>query len=234
MIRHIEKCPNCGNNVEGQPQIDITRQLARKGTSFGANKVFKYILGSFIAPVLGTIVFPAVGTFIGFIICFILVYQAQKYADKISVQVDRQLFQHVDYSFTCPSCGRQWAKTFQTGLSDMPDDVLEALKTEKVNNTKGYSQIFGVIGLITIALFAYGLYYCITKDARYATGETYSTWFGTFDKYEVNYWWYAWGLAVVFNFFISLLVVPIWLKYLCDYFALKSMSLQDFMRKYFH
>lgn len=234
MIRHIEKCPNCGNNVEGQPQIDITRQLTRKGASMGANMAFKEILKGIIAPIIGTIVFPAVGTFIGFIIFFIFAYQAQKYVDRISVQIDREIYQQVNYSFTCPSCGRQWTKTFQTGVSDMPDDVLETLKEEKVNNVKGYSQILGVVALLIVGLFAYGLYYCITKDARYATGETYSTWFGTFDKYEVNYWWYAWGLAVVFNFFISLLVVPMWLKYLCDYFDLKSMSLQDFMKNYFH
>lgn len=233
MICHIEKCPNCGNNVQGEPQIDQIRQLTRKGVSSGTNYLFKKIIIGILAPIIGTVILPAFGTFIGFIILFVLFYQGQKYADKVSYQVDKNLYQHINYSFKCPNCGNQWTMNFQTGLSNMPDDVLEEIKAGKVNEAKGISQFCGILGLIVVLLLIYGLYYCITKDSRIDTGETYSTWFGSFEKYDCNYWWYMWGLVVIFSFIMSCIMVPLWLKYLGDYFTLKKMGLQEIMRKYF-
>ena len=58
-------------------------------------------------------------------------YQAQKYSEKVSKELDKQVYKNVTYNFTCSKCGKTWQKVFETGESDMPKELINKEKTGK-------------------------------------------------------------------------------------------------------
>jgi hypothetical protein len=231
MIKHIEKCPSCGNYTEGQPMLS----LARQAQSFGAKKGVSYILTHYVLPlVLGTIIFPAVGTFVGFLIACYFAYQAQKYSEKVSKELDKQVYKNVTYNFTCSKCGKTWQKVFETGESDMPKELINKEKTGKYEDAKINALMTGFFALIAVTLFIIGIYYCDHYDSTIATGQMMDTFFGSVEKHDTNWWWWFWALMVFVNFFISIAAIIGLFSFASKAISLRNSSDKDYLHKYYN
>lgn len=99
-----QQCPKCGNWVEGKKKEDLKRKatggLVKKGAA------------SAIGAVVGTLIAPGVGTFLGGAAANLLV------ADDVNKMADKtndMLFGSANYEFFCPNCGCVWEATADSG-----------------------------------------------------------------------------------------------------------------------
>jgi len=112
MTKVSEKCPHCGNIVEGHKIKSYVNKLTRQGAKSAAHSITRVgamgtgaAVGSAILPGIGTIVGGAVG-FLGSTMF------NQKVNEKIDNTIDKieDGYLTMDYEFTCPNCGHKWAK----------------------------------------------------------------------------------------------------------------------------
>ena len=112
MTKVSEKCPHCGNIVEGHKIKSYVNKLTRQGAKSAAHSITRVgamgtgaAVGSAILPGIGTIVGGAVG-FLGSTMF------NQKVNEKIDKAIDKVEDDYLvmDYEFTCPNCGHKWAK----------------------------------------------------------------------------------------------------------------------------
>ncbi len=107
-----EKCPHCGNIVEGHKIKSYVNKLTRQGAKTYARSLIGggamgtgAAVGSAILPGIGTIVGGAVGLLGSTMF-------SQKVNEKIDKTIDKVEDDYLimDYEFTCPNCGHKWAK----------------------------------------------------------------------------------------------------------------------------
>ena len=112
MTKVSEKCPHCGNIVEGHKIKSYVNKLTRQGAKSAAHSLTGVgamgtgaAVGSAILPGIGTIVGGAVGLLGSTIF-------NQKVNEKIDNTIDKieDGYLTMDYEFTCPNCGHKWAK----------------------------------------------------------------------------------------------------------------------------
>lgn len=217
-IRHIEHCPSCGTNVEGKPQLESYRQATKIGATIG---IKKYITGAIVSPIVGTLIVPAVGTFFGFIITFIILLKVHSYANKLSEELDKQLFRNTKYLFTCPSCGNTWTRTFDTGISEIPVGILRKEYTATLEDLSKSRHSNGLAALICGVIFLIGLIYCMTNEPSTVIGQTH-TWFGTLDQREWHWGWYIWAFICTVTFVVGCVYGYLWKKNMEDYAKFES------------
>lgn len=231
MIKHIEQCSECMDYVEGKAQLDISRIAIRKGASAGINKLLVWAI---VTPIVSSIILPVFGTFIGLVVTFIILVYVQAYSNKASNQIDKSIYENTTYNFSCPKCGKTWSKVFKTGLSEIPDSILQAEKDNKANFCRSVANKNGIATLIAALITILTFTYCCVSDYSFHTGVYEDSIFGSYEKMETNWWWYLSGLMFIIGFFTTIIELYIWRAYRSKYETLQSMSLEVFMLKYFN
>ena len=105
-------------------------------------------------PILGTCIFPIVGTFLGFIIAVIVGIYISKTADNVTDTLDLGMYSSVPFKFKCSHCGNVWERTYEKGVDFTTDAVLKWQKKKLVeeirdaaNTSLGTAIVTGIISI---------------------------------------------------------------------------------------
>lgn len=154
----FEQCPMCGKITQGIPAYEIKQQGVRTGTRFATKKVLLYIA----TIIMGNVIFPVVGTFLGFIAAFFIAAYIEKKADQVSDSFVQTKFNSTPFDFRCPHCGNVWKRTYEKGVDYTTDFVLKWQKNclvEEIRSEASSSRITAIIaGIISIPC----AFYCLT------------------------------------------------------------------------
>ena len=185
-----EKCPKCGNVVEGKMELTTERKMTKAATKKG--------LGYFILPVvtgiIGTFIpIPIVGTLIG---VFIGIWLNENVFSKAADALDQSMYTSSPFHFDCPACGHVWTKIYQHDADTTPDEVLKRQQEEVVRGFRsGFrtnvvcSVIFGVIGSAC-------WYYCHVNE--YASTHMEDVWLlGQMEVTDYNWTWFFLGFLMI-------------------------------------
>ena len=100
-----QKCPKCGNWVEGKPVKGFARKITRGAVKKGAAMATGAAIGS-VVPGLGTIVGGALGMIAGTLL--------EDDVNKVADASEKFLWGDVDnLQFHCPKCGHEWGSNKQ-------------------------------------------------------------------------------------------------------------------------
>lgn len=104
-----QKCPSCGNYVEGKKKATIGRKMTRGAVKKGSAVATGALIGS-VVPGLGTLVGGALGL------------AASALMSDTTTQAADEMYDaavgEIEYEFTCPKCGKKWTgKENQTNKS---------------------------------------------------------------------------------------------------------------------
>ena len=130
----FEQCPKCGKITQGIPAYEIKQQGVRTGTRFATKKILLYIA----TIIMGNVIFPVVGTFLGFIAAFFIV------------------------DFRCHHCGNVWKRTYEKGVDFTTDFVLKWQKNCLVEETRSEASSSRITAIISGIICAPCAFYCIT------------------------------------------------------------------------
>lgn len=107
-----EKCPHCGNIVEGRKIKSYVNKLTRQGAKSAAHSLTSVgAMGTGAA--VGSAILPGVGTIVGGALGLLgSTMFNQKVNEKIDNTIDKVEDDYLvmDYEFTCPNCGTKWTK----------------------------------------------------------------------------------------------------------------------------
>ena len=154
----FEQCSKCGKITEGIPVYEIKQQGVRTGARFATKKVLLYIA----TIIMGNVIFPVVGTFLGFIAAFFIAAYIEKKADQVSDSFVQTSFDSTPFEFRCPHCGHSWKRTYEKGVDYTTDFVLKWQKdrqAEKIRSEASSSRFTAIFAAIICAPCAF---YCIT------------------------------------------------------------------------
>ena len=154
----FEQCPKCGKITQGIPAYEIKQQGVRTGTRFATKKILLYIA----TIIMGNVIFPVVGTFLGFIAAFFIAAYIEKKADQVSDSFVQTTFDSTPFDFRCPHCGNVWKRTYEKGVDFTTDFVLKWQKNclvEEIRRDASSSRVTAIIaGIICLPC----VIYCIT------------------------------------------------------------------------
>lgn len=106
----IEKCPHCGNIVEGKKIKSYTNKVARQGAKSSVHMATS-AGGMATGAAIGSAVLPGVGTVVGGALGFIgsamFNQKVNENIDKVGDKIEDE-FISMDYEFVCPKCGHSW------------------------------------------------------------------------------------------------------------------------------
>lgn len=100
-----QKCPSCGNYVEGKKKATIGRKMTRGAVKKGSAVATGALIGS-VVPGLGTLVGGALGLAAGALMSDTTTQAADEMYDAAVGEIE--------YEFSCPKCGRKWTKKVNT------------------------------------------------------------------------------------------------------------------------
>ena len=92
-----EKCPSCGNIVEGKKKATIGRKMTRGAVKKGATMATGAAIGSVI---------PGIGTAAGAVVGLM----ASEFLNETADDIYDASVGEIEYEFSCPKCGRKWTK----------------------------------------------------------------------------------------------------------------------------
>lgn len=113
---YTQKCPHCGNIVEGKIQRSTTSRAARNVLKKGGMKTALTLAGS-VVPGFGNVAGFVAGTAIDAI-----------WGDKINNAVDEAADIFVEdnkYSFCCPNCGKQWVEELAVNVDEQSEEEID-------------------------------------------------------------------------------------------------------------
>ena len=105
LITMNQKCPSCGNYVEGKKKATIGRKMTRGAVKKGSAVATGALIGS-VVPGLGTLVGGALGLAAGALMSDSTTQAADEIYDAAVGEIE--------YKFSCPKCGRRWTKKVNT------------------------------------------------------------------------------------------------------------------------
>lgn len=111
---------------------------------------------------MGNVIFPVVGTFLGFIAAFFIAAYIEKKADQVSDSFVQTTFDSTPFDFRCPHCGNVWKRTYEKGVDFTTDFVLKWQKNclvEEIRREASSSRFTAILAAIICAPCAL---YCIT------------------------------------------------------------------------
>lgn len=100
-----QKCPSCGNYVEGKKKATIGRKMTRGAVKKGSAVATGALIGS-VVPGLGTLLGGALGLAAGALMSDTTTQAADEMYDAAVGEIE--------YEFSCPKCGRKWTKKVNT------------------------------------------------------------------------------------------------------------------------
>lgn len=154
----FEQCPKCGKITQGIPAYEIKQQGVRTGTRFATKKILLYIA----TIIMGNVIFPVVGTFLGFIAAFFIAAYIEKKADQVSDSFVQTTFDSTPFDFRCPHCSNVWKRTYEKGVDFTTDFVLKWQKNCLVEETRSEASSSRITAIISGIICAPCAFYCIT------------------------------------------------------------------------
>ena len=154
----FEQCPKCGKITQGIPAYEIKQQGVRTGTRFATKKILLYIA----TIIMGNVIFPVVGTFLGFIAAFFIAAYIEKKADQVSDSFVQTTFDSTPFDFRCPHCGNVWKRTYEKGVDFTTDFVLKWQKNCLVEDIRSEASSSRITAIISGIICAPCAFYCIT------------------------------------------------------------------------
>lgn len=131
---YAEKCPKCGNIVEGKVVKTYTNKVARQGAK-SAVHMATGMGGMGTGATIGSMILPGVGTVVGGALGFIgsamFNQKVNENIDKLGDKIEDE-FLSMDYEFECPNCHYKWAH----GEDDLSEEEIIAI-IELINNSIG-------------------------------------------------------------------------------------------------
>lgn len=131
---YAEKCPKCGNIVEGKAVKTYTNKVARQGAK-SAVHMATGMGGMGTGAAIGSMILPGVGTVVGGALGFI---GSAMFNQKVNENIDRlgdnieEEFLSMDYEFECPNCHHKWA---HGDYELSPETMMKII--EVINNSIG-------------------------------------------------------------------------------------------------
>lgn len=154
----FEQCPKCGKITQGIPAYEIKQQGVRTGTRFATKKILLYIA----TIIMGNVIFPVVGTFLGFIAAFFIAAYIEKKADQVSDSFVQTTFDSTTFEFKCPHCRNAWKRTYEKGVDFTTDSVLKWQKDRLAEEIRGEATSARVKAIIAGIICAPCAFYCVT------------------------------------------------------------------------
>lgn len=107
---YAEKCPKCGNIVEGKVVKTYTNKVARQGAKSAVHMVTG-MGGMGTGAAIGSMILPGVGTVVGGALGFVgsamFNQKVNENIDKLGDKIEDE-FLSMDYEFECPNCHHKW------------------------------------------------------------------------------------------------------------------------------
>lgn len=136
---YAEKCPKCGNIVEGKVVKTYTNKVARQGAKSAVHMVTGMggmgtgaAIGSMFLPGIGTVV----GGALGFVGSAMFNQKVNENIDKLGDKIEDE-FLSMDYEFECPNCHCKWTR----GSNELsPEEIMTVIGF--INKTIG--EIMGI------------------------------------------------------------------------------------------
>ena len=134
---NVQKCPHCGNYVEGKRIQSYAKKVAKTGVKTAVNGATS-VGAAGTGAVIGTAIFPGVGTVIGAGLGLI---GSAMYHTAVNEGIDAaaDFVTSAEYEFACPKCGHKW--TGQTEDEEDEDDDNEGLVPLTSSTVKKIKQI---------------------------------------------------------------------------------------------
>ena len=170
----FEQCPKCGKITEGIPVYGTARQGVRAGTKWVTNKL---IINYVALPILGTCVFPIVGTFFGFIIAVIVGAYISKTAENVTDSLDLRFNSSVPFEFKCSHCRNIWKRTYEKGIDYTTDPVLKWEKSVLAENIRSHASSNSFYAVYAGIFALPCAYYCLT---HYSDQSSFLIWWLAF------------------------------------------------------
>ena len=111
---------------------------------------------------MGNVIFPVVGTFLGFVVAFFIAAYIEKKADQVSDSFVQTTFDSTPFEFKCPYCGDVWKRTYEKGVDFTTDFVLKWQKNSLVEEIRSEASSSRVTAIIAGVICAPCAFYCIT------------------------------------------------------------------------
>ena len=129
-----ERCPHCGNVVEGKVVKTYTNKVARQGAKSAVHMVTG-MGGMGTGAAIGSMILPGVGTVVGGALGFVgsaMVNQkVNENIDKLGDKIENE-FLSMDYEFECPNCHCKWTR----GSNELsPEEIMAVIGF--INKTRG-------------------------------------------------------------------------------------------------
>ena len=121
-----EKCPKCGNIVEGKVVKTYTNKVARQGAKSAVHMVTG-MGGMGTGAAIGSMILPGVGTVVGGALGFVgsamFNQKVNENIDKLSDKIEDE-FLSMDYEFECPNCHCKWTR----GSNELsPEEIMAVI-----------------------------------------------------------------------------------------------------------
>lgn len=126
---YAEKCPNCGNIVEGKKVKTYTNKVTRQGAKSAVHMVTS-AGGMSTGAAIGSMILPGVGTVVGGALGFIgssmFNQKVNENIDKLGDKIEDE-FLLMDYEFECPNCHHKWTRNEAEDCTSSEMIMLEAI-----------------------------------------------------------------------------------------------------------
>lgn len=124
-----EKCPSCGNYVEGKKKATIARKMTRGAVKKGATMATGAAIGSII-PGIGT----AVGAAVGFI--------ASEFLNDAADEMYDAAVDEIEFDFICPKCGRMWTRKINSNQQNQSNAPKRNSNNNSNRNSSSHSNTY--------------------------------------------------------------------------------------------
>ena len=121
-----EKCPKCGNIVEGKVVKAYTNKVARQGAKSAVHMVTG-MGGMGTGAAIGSMILPGVGTVVGGALGFVgsamFNQKVNENIDKLGDKIEDE-FLSMNYEFECPNCHCKWTR----GSNELsPEEIMAVI-----------------------------------------------------------------------------------------------------------
>lgn len=132
-----QKCPSCGNYVEGKRRQSYTKKVTKTGVKSIVNGAASVGAAS-TGAAIGSTIFPGVGTAVGaaagFVASAMFHTAVNEGVDQI-VDIAEENISDIVYEFICPKCGKKWNRKVNLNKKDI-NNVKGSCSN---SNSSGYS-----------------------------------------------------------------------------------------------
>lgn len=162
-MEKVQECPHCKNYVVGHPNYTTEQKMVRNVTKTGINWGLKTSI-VVIVTILGGIFGLGIGSIPGFLIGLLVACFFGNSTEEGVNEVTQNIYESLDYSFSCPKCGHVWTLTLKNGLDTDSDELLQTRKNLKVQALKDEASGSKIATIMTLLICIGGIWYWNTHS----------------------------------------------------------------------